>query len=196
MKTYFRRVVVLSVLAMLYTAISNANLGIISQFASQNGNKWVGPTSIGLVFLGSGTGALYNEYIGKWRYRFILFFGAMGWNIFLAFSVIFLFIGFSELVIVIILTGSLFCGFLLSIYYNGLNNYVNECGKHDDKVNSYFGLNICIVQCANIVGNALSEVLIKPLGQREYSFVMLGANIALSLFYLFAKEFPKDSSQL
>lgn len=122
---YLRRVILLSILAMLYTAISNANLGIISQFASQNGNHWVGPLSIALLFLGSGTGALYNGYIGRWRYKTILFCGAMGWNVFLAFSVIFLFVGFSNYVIVIILVGSLLCGVLLSSYYNGLNNYVN-----------------------------------------------------------------------
>lgn len=49
----------------------------------------------------------------------------MGWNIFLSFSVVFLFVGFSDLVTVIIPVGSLFCGFLLSTYYNGTNNYVN-----------------------------------------------------------------------
>lgn len=38
MNSYLRRVVLVSLLSMLYAAISNANLGIISQFASQNGN--------------------------------------------------------------------------------------------------------------------------------------------------------------
>ena len=123
--TYLKRVIFISAVAMLFAAISNANLGIISQFASQNGNTWVGPLSIALVFLGSGTGALYNGYIGKWKYRTIIFFGAMGWNIFLTFSVLFLFVGFSNLIVVIILLGSLICGLMLSTYYNGLNNYVN-----------------------------------------------------------------------
>jgi MFS family permease len=145
---------------MLYAAISNANLGIISQFASQNGNEWIGPLSIALVFLGSGIGALYNAYINKWPYRYIILAGSMGWNIFLSFSVMFLFIGFSNLVIAVILVGSLGCGFLMSAYYNGLNNYVNECGKRDNKTNSYFGINICINQCSNIIGNALSAILI------------------------------------
>jgi len=80
---------------MLFTAISNANLGIISQFASQNGNKWVGPLSVAFIFLGSGTGALYHGYIHKWSYKRIIFTGAIGWDFFVSFSVVFLFIGFS-----------------------------------------------------------------------------------------------------
>jgi hypothetical protein len=125
MTTYLRRVVLISIVAMLYAAISNANLGIINQFASQNGNKWIGPLSVALIFLGSGIGALYNDYIDKYPYKWIIFCGVMGWNIFLSFSVMFLFIGFSDLVIVVIIIGSLAAGFLISAYYNGLNNFVN-----------------------------------------------------------------------
>ncbi len=160
MNSYLRRVVLLSSLVMLYAAISNANLGIISQFASQNGNEWIGPLSIALIFLGSGCGAIYNEYIGKHPYRYIIFIGSMGWNIFLSFSVMFLFIGFSNFVIILIMVGSLGCGILMSAFYNGINNYINECGKRDNKLNSYFGINICINQTSNIVGNALSALLI------------------------------------
>ena len=191
MKSYLRRVVFISAVAMRFASSSNANLGIIGQFASQNGNNWVGLLSIAFEFTGSGIGALYNGYIGKWKYRTIIFCGAMGWNIFLTFSVLFLFVGFSDLVIVIIPVGSLFCGFLLSTYYNGTNNYVNECGKRDGRSSSYFGLNMCIIQCANIIGNALSAALIKPLGQKTYSFVMLSLNILISLLYLLTKEFPE-----
>lgn len=125
MKSYLRRVVLISLVSMMYAAISNANLGIISQFASQNGNTWIGPLSIALVFLGSGTGALYNKYIDKYPYRTIILVGSMGWNIFLTFSVMFLFIGFSNFVIAVILIGSLGSGILMSAYYNGLNNFVN-----------------------------------------------------------------------
>lgn len=196
MGSYLKRVILLSIVAMLFAAISNANLGIISQFASQNGNKWVGPLSIALIFLGSGAGALYNKYIGKYKYRVILVCGAMGWNIFLTFSVMFLFIGFSDVIVVVILGGSLLCGLLMSAYYNGLNNFINECGKYDNKTNSYFGINICIVQVSNIVGNGLSAILIKPLGQKAYSFIMLGLNILISLLYLLTQEFPKNNDQL
>lgn len=125
MASYLRRVILLSTVAMMFAAISNANLGIISQFASQNGNNWVGPLSIAVVFLGSGFGALYNKYIGKYKFRTIILCGSMGWNIFLTFSVMFLFIGFSDLIIVVIIGGSLLCGLLMSAYYNGLNNFVN-----------------------------------------------------------------------
>lgn len=58
----------MSLLAMIFAAISNANLGIIGQFCLQNGNEWVGPLSVALIFLGSGTGALYNQYMGKYQF--------------------------------------------------------------------------------------------------------------------------------
>ena len=192
MAKYLKRVIFFSILGMLFAAISNANLGIISQFASQNGNPWVGPLSVAILFLGLGLGALKNSYIGKINYRTILFFGACGWNIYLTFSVMFLFIGFSQALIAVILLGSFFCGLMASVYYNGFNNFINECAKLDNKSGTYFAINICIVQCSNLVGNALSAILIDPLGQKTYSFVMLGCNIFLSFFFLLAEEFPKE----
>jgi hypothetical protein len=122
---YLRRLITISFLAMMFAATSNANLGIIGQFCLQNGNKWVGTLSVGFIFLGSGIGALYNNYIGKYRFRWILFGGAMGWNTYLTFSVLFLFIGFSDLIVIIILVGSLLCGLANSVYYNSLSNYIN-----------------------------------------------------------------------
>ena len=78
MAKYFKKVIFFSILGMLFAAISNANLGIISQFASQNGNTWVGPLSTALLFLGMGVGALKNSYIGRISYRTVLFLGASG----------------------------------------------------------------------------------------------------------------------
>lgn len=94
MKRYFNRLIAISVLNMLFAAISNANIGIISQFASQHDNHWIGPLSIALIFLGSGIGALYNKYLQKYPYNRVIFAGATGWDFFNAFSVMFLFIGF------------------------------------------------------------------------------------------------------
>lgn len=125
MGTYLKRVVFISIISMLFEAISNSDIGIISQLASQHGNKWVGPVSISLIFLGSGLGAIYNRYINRWPYKYVIFSGAMGWNIYISFSVMFLFIGFSNTLIAVILLGSLLCGFIVSVFYIGINNYVN-----------------------------------------------------------------------
>jgi hypothetical protein len=125
MKFHFKRLIGLSILCLFFTAVSNANLGIISQFASQNHNDWIGSVSIALLFLGSGVGSLYSKYINKYRYNRVIFAGAVGWDIFIAFSVIFLYIGFSDYVIGIIIVGSLFCGMIVSVYYNGTFNYIN-----------------------------------------------------------------------
>jgi len=192
MQTHAYRVIFLSIISMLFTAISNADLGIISQFASQNGNSWIGSLSIAMIFLGSGIGSCYNGYINKWQYKYIIFAGALGWLGYLSFSVAFLFIGFSNYIIAVILVGSLICGFIVSVYYNGINNYVNECGKRDNRTSFYFGINICIIQSSNVIGNGISAVLIEPLGQKIYSFVMLGVVMIVVLLFLGLKEFRKD----
>ena len=54
-----------------------------------------------------------------------MFAGAVGWNFFCAFSVMFLFIGFEDYIIAIIIIGSLGFGFVVSLYYNGTFNFFN-----------------------------------------------------------------------
>lgn len=94
MAKYFRRVLAVAFTLLLFTAVNNANLGIIGQLAEQNDNHWIGPLSIGLIFLGSGLGAIYNKYINKYPLNRIIFTGGLGWDIYCGFSVLFLFVGF------------------------------------------------------------------------------------------------------
>ncbi len=195
-RSHFRSLLFISLLCLCFTAITNANIGIISQFAAQNHNDWIGPLSIALLFLGSGLGALYNKYIGRLSFKKIMFGGAVGWDIFIAFSVVFLYIGFEDYVIGVIGVGSLVCGLVVSAYYNGVFNYVNECGKRDGSVERYFGVNLCFNQSSNVVGNALSWFLIEPLGQKVYSLVMMGVGIAFSFCFLLLKEFQLQPYQL
>lgn len=187
MRLHIKRLLVISLLCLCFTAITNPNIGIISQFASQNNNDWIGPLSIALLFLGSGLGSLYNSYVRRYRFSTVIFAGAVGWDIFIAFSVIFLYVGFQDYVVAIIAVGSLVCGFIVSLYYNGIFNYVNECGKEDGSVEMYFGVNLCFNQSSNIVGNTLSRFLIEPLGQKTYSLVMMGIGIAVSFCFLLLK---------
>lgn len=191
MPSHLSKLLAISLACLLFTAISNANIGIISQFASQHGNEWIGPTSIALIFLGSGIGALYNNYIRKHPYNRVMFAGAIGWDIFCAFSVMFLFIGFENYINAIIIVGSFVCGLIVSMYYNGTFNFVSECGRRDKKIKTYFGINMCFNQSSNILGNASSSLMIKPLGQKLYSFVMLGVGILVSLTFLLFKDFEK-----
>jgi hypothetical protein len=55
---------------------------------------------------------------------------------------------------------------------------------------------MAISQSSNILGNAISTVLIKPLGQFTYAVTMDIAVFAVSLFFLFAKnyKYKKDSN--
>ena len=179
MKKHFRRLVAISIVGMCFNAILNANVGILSQFSAQNDNEWIGPLSIALNFLGSGLGALYNGYIGKYPYSRIIFVGGMGWNVFGSFSVIFLFFGFKDYINGMIVAGSFICGLVASMFYSGIFNYVNECGRRDRQSNRYFGINMCLFQTANLLGNALSAVMIEPLGQKVYSCVMLGLGVLI-----------------
>ena len=194
-QVHIRRLLVVSLLCLAFTAITNANIGIISQFASQNQNDWIGPLSIALLFLGSGAGALYNRYIGSYPFNRVIFAGALGWDVFIAFSVIFLYIGFEDYVVGIIAVGSLVCGLTVSLYYNGIFNYLNECGKRDSSVEKYFGINLCFNQSSNVVGNAFSWFLIEPLGQKVYSLVMMGAGVAISFGFLLLKEFARPQTE-
>ena len=188
------RVIYVSILGMLFTAMSNANLGIVSQISAQNDNEWVGPLSVGLLFMGSGLGALYNKYIGLYKYRYLFIIGTIGWLVFLSFSVMFLFLGFQTYLIIIIVVGSFGCGLVMSLYYMSLNNYVNVCGQRDNKTNFYFGLNISMVQCSNIIGNGISAILIQPLGQKTYSIVMLCLAALVAFFFIFVRELDQDLS--
>jgi len=125
MAKYFSRVIVVALACLAFTAVNNCNLGIISQLAVQHNNHWIGPLSIGLIFLGSGLGAIYNKYIQKYSYNKIIFVGALGWDGYIGLSVLFLFIGFSSWINIVIVIGSLICGLTVSLFYNGFFNYVN-----------------------------------------------------------------------
>ena len=110
-------------------------------------------------------------------------------DVFCAFSVMFLFIGFQDFINVIIIIGSLLCGLVVSLFYNGVFNYINECGKRDKRTKMYFGLCICINQSATLIGNGLSAVLIQPFGQKLYSVFMLGLGVLSSMSMIFVKDF-------
>lgn len=180
---------------MLFTGIINTNIGIIGQVASQNGNDWVGTLSLSIIFFMSAGGSFVYFYIGRWSYKSILFLGGLGWVVYISFSVLFLFVGFSEEIIIIIIAGSVICGCVVSLYYNGLHNYVNECGKADNRTHAYFGLATCIFQTSNALGNTLSAFLIVPLGQQTYSVLMLGLIFLIVLLFWFVKD-PSTQERL
>lgn len=173
-------------------------MGIVSQFTHQNGNSWAGPLSTSLLFAGSAIGSLYNKYIATVSYKLILFLGSFGYTIFIGLAVIFLKVGFSTNVQIILLVGSFIAGLIVSAFYNGQFNYINTCSEIDNQKTKYFGLNMAISQSSNILGNAISTILIKPLGQFTYAVTMDIAVFAISLFFLFAKnyKYKKDSTSI
>lgn len=173
---------------MFYQAIANTILGIISQFTHQNNNDWAGPYTTALLFIGSGIGCIYNQYIGKYQYKYCFFFGAFGYITFCCLGLIFLKIGFSTGTLILIFVLSFLAGLLCSIFYNTQFNYINTLAKVDKREVKYFGINMGIVQSCNIIGNLLSAVLITPLGQFYYVLVMDAAILGVSFLFLFFKE--------
>jgi hypothetical protein len=129
----------------------------------------------------------------RFAFNKIIFTGALGWDVYCTFSVIFLFVGFEIYVNAIIIIGSLVCGLTVSVFYNGIFNYFNECGKRDRRTKQYFGMSLCIQQSANLLGGGMSSLLIEPLGQKTYALLMLGLSIVSSGSFAFIKSFKTDS---
>lgn len=93
--SYFRSVILVSILIMVYQGIANSDLAIVSQLTHQNGNNWAGPLSIALLFTGSGLSSLYNKYIGKYPFKICFFIGSFGYTLFIAIGLIFMKLGFN-----------------------------------------------------------------------------------------------------
>jgi hypothetical protein len=164
-KKYLKTVIIVSIVIMIYQGIANSDLGIISQLTHQTDNNWAGPLCTSLLFAGSGLGSLYVKYIGKYQYRYLFFIGSISFTMLVAISIIFLKLGFSLIVEIVIFLVSFLAGCLCSVFYNAQFNYINILSKIDERSIQYFGINMAFAQSSNIFGNSLSSLLIKPLGQ-------------------------------
>jgi uncharacterized membrane protein YqaE (UPF0057 family) len=91
----------------------------------------VGPVSTALLFLGGTVGAFFNQYISRIPYPYLFFFGASGNTLFISLAILFLKVGFTQSVEVIILLLSFVSGLITSVYYNGQFNYINVCSQID-----------------------------------------------------------------
>ena len=85
--------------------------------------------------------------------------------------------------------GSFISGLTVSMFYNSQFNYVNTCSEIDSEETKYFGINMCIVQSANILGNVVSALLIEPVGQFNYAVIMNVSIFVISLMFLGVKNY-------
>ena len=194
---YLRSIIYLSVIVLLYQGIANTDLSIISQFTHQNGNDWAGPFSTALLFIGSGIGSLFNQYIGKYPYKYLLFVGSFGYTLFIATGLIFMKMYFTAGALTLICIGSFIGGLIVSVLYNSQFNYTNTLAKIDGEEVKYFGILGVFTQASNVYGSFLSAMLIGPLGQFHYVIVMDAAIFAISFFFLFLKDpLPEDLNLL
>lgn len=93
-------------------------------------------------------------------YKYSFFIGSLGSTLYIGLTVIFLKTGFTTLVEILILAGSLISGITISMFYNSQFNYVNTCSEIDKEKTKYFGISMCIVQSCNILSNLISALLI------------------------------------
>lgn len=193
---YLPMVIASSISIMIYQGIANSNLGIVSQLTSQNGNHWAGPLLTALLFTGSGFGALYNKYIGKYKFNLTFFVGSFGYTFFIGLGLIFLKLGFSTTVLILMFIIGIISGLLASVFYTTQFNYINTLSKIDNKEVKYFGINVGLAQSSNILGNLISSLLIKPLGQFLAVLVMEIIVIGTSISFLFFKQPTPEEMQL
>ena len=185
---YFGHVLYVSTFLMLYQAIANTDLSIISELTHQHGNNWAGPLSTALLFIGSGVGSLYNRYIGRVPYRHTFFIGSFGYTIFIGMGLVFMKIEFTAGALVLIEVGSFVGGLFSSLFYNSQYNYVHTLSVIDRQEVKYFGVSLMLIQGANLIGSLLSSLLIKPLGQFNYVLVMDVGIFVISLFFLAVRD--------
>lgn len=182
---YLRTVILVSIAIMIYQGIANSDLGIVSELTHQNGNSWAGPFSTSLLFAGSGLMSMYNRYIGKYSFGRCFFVGSLGFTLFIGMGLIFMKLGFSTTVMILIFVLSFIAGCLCSVFYNTQFNYINILSKIDNKEIKYFGINMGLAQSSNIFGNLFSSMLIKPLGQFTSVMIMEIVIFCTSLTFLF-----------
>ena len=185
--SHLKHILYLSFVFLFFQAIDNTEVGILSQFTYQNGSSWVGPYANALLFLGSGVVAPINFYIGKYKYKYVLFFSSLAFLAYIGMEILFLKVGISTFIEITILIVSFLAGIVLSALYNGQFNYLNRCSQLDKEPYKYFGINLAIAQSANILGNVVSALLITPLGQLTYAIVMFFVMLAICCCFLFVK---------
>jgi hypothetical protein len=142
---------------MLYQSVANSVSGIIAQITDQNEIWWAGPVTTLILFLFSGIGALYNCYIGRMKYRYAMTIGASGYIIYCASAIVFVSVNVKKSIGFIVAASlvNVIGGLILSMFYICQFNYISECSIADNRP-MYFGINMGIVQSANIFGSILS----------------------------------------
>ena len=185
-------VIYVSMVQMLYQSIANSMMGIMSQITSQNQIWWAGPVTTIILFVFSGLGSLYNGYIGKYKYRYTFFIGSLGYIVYNASAIVFVSIDHSNTMSIVVGTFlvNIVGGLVVSMLYISQFNYISDCSIADDR-SMYFGINMGIVQSANIFGNLLSAYTVEPLGQKWYCIAMTILIAALSVMFLFVRRVEK-----
>lgn len=80
------------------------------------------------------------------------------------------------------ISGLVVSGFYMSQFY-----YTSVCA-HLDKTGMYFGVNMAIAQCSNIIGNLLSIYSIQALGELFYAILMTCLIVTIALLFLLVKQ--------
>ena len=130
-KPHFKHMLYISIVFMLYQAVGNTAVGILSEFTHQNGNDWVGPFAGSIVFIGCGIAAVKTSYINRYSIKTILFVCSFAYAFYIAMIILFLKTGFGVGVEIVILIVSFLAGVLSAGLYNAYFNYINICSELD-----------------------------------------------------------------
>jgi hypothetical protein len=174
---------------MMFLGVANSLMSILSQFTHQNNRDWAGPVATMLLFMFSGLGAMYTRYLGRIRFNLVFVISSLGYVFYVGSSIIFVLLKDTEGTGVLIgvfgltiLSGLIISGLYMTQFY-----YTSVCA-HLDKTGMYFGVNMGIVQCANIIGNLLSMYTIEALGELKYSIMMTCLIVGIAMLFFFVKQ--------
>ncbi len=183
------QVVYFSLVQMIFLGVSNSLMAILSQFTHQNNRDWAGPVATMLLFMFSGLGSMYTRYLGRHKFNLVFFLSSLGYVFYVGSSIVFVLLknvqGTGVLIGVFALT--ILSGVIVSAFYMSQFYYTSVCA-HLDETGMYFGVNMAIAQCANIIGNLLSIYSIQALGELFYAVLMTCLVVAISLLFLFVKQ--------
>lgn len=125
--TNLYNVLYVSAIQMLYQSIANSIMGIMSQLTEQNNIWWAGPTTTIIIFVFSGIGSFYNDYIGKYKYKYTFVVGSLGYIIYCFSAIVFVTIpkvNFTPLMIATSLV-NVIGGLIMSVFYISQFNYIS-----------------------------------------------------------------------
>lgn len=173
---------------MIFLGVANSLMAILGLITHQNNRDWAGPIATMLLFIFSGLGSIFTFYFGRYRFNMVFFLSSLGYTFYVGSSIVFVLLKDTEGIglVVGVFALTVVSGVIISAFYMSQFYYTSVCARLD-KTSMHFGVNMGIVQCANIIGNVLSTYTIEPLGELNYTIMMTCLIVGIAFLFLFVK---------